>query len=207
VLHFLPDQILIYTGRYGSISYAQLFIEARSTRFSEMEPIPSDSRRIDTTWQYVNKSGGPDRRFNNNRQIPVLEYGEVTFRTATELRMILQTSNSEKAKAFAGQFSAVRPSNIVPPVQATIPPPASLPSPAPCPIPIPQTRSNLVETPLSLLQPNLQGELHPSTSDLEMISVEVNTALNELSVPLKEELRQIAWRAVQEICSTGKSAG
>jgi hypothetical protein len=190
VLHFLPDQILIYTGRYGSISYAQLLIEVRSTRFSETKPIPGDSRRIDTTWQYVNKSGGPDRRFNNNRQIPVLEYGEVTFRTATGLGIILQTSNSEKAKAFAGQFSAVLPSNLVRPVQATVPPLASLPSPAPLPIPIPQTRSNPVETPLSPVQPNLQGELHPSTSDLDTISVEVNTALNELSVPLKEELRQ-----------------
>lgn len=190
VLHFLPDQILIYTGRYESISYAQLLIEVRSTQFSETEPIPSDSRRIDTTWQYVNKSGGPDRRFNNNRQIPVLEYGEVTFRTATGLRMILQTSNSEKAKAFAGQFSAVRPSNTVPPFQATISPPASLPSPAPFPIPIPQTPSNRVERPLSPLSLNLQRELHPSTSDLDTISVEVNTALNELLVPLKEELRQ-----------------
>jgi len=190
VLHFLPDQILIYTGRYGSISYAQLLIEVRSTRFSETEPIPGDSRKIDTTWQYVNKSGGPDRRFNSNRQIPVLEYGEVTFRTATGLGMILQTSNSEKAKEFAGRFSAVLQRNTVPPIQATVPQPASLPSPAPISIPIPQTRSNPVETPLSPLQPNLRGELHPSTSDLYTISVEINTALDELSIPLKEELRQ-----------------
>jgi hypothetical protein len=114
VLHFLPDQILIFSGRYVSISYAQLFIEVRSTRFSETEPIPGDSRKVDTTWLYVNKSGGPDRRFNSNRQIPVLEYGEVTFRTATGLEMSLQTSNSEKAKAFAGQFSAVLPNNTMP---------------------------------------------------------------------------------------------
>ncbi len=165
VLHFLPDQILIYTGRYGSISYAQLFIEVRSTRFSETEPIPGDSRRIDTTWQYVNKSGEPDRRFNNNRQIPVLEYGEVTFSTATGLRIILQTSNSEKAKAFAGQFTAIRPSNTVAPVQATIPPPAALPSPVPPLIPIPQTPLNPVETPLSPLRLSPQPELHPTTSN------------------------------------------
>jgi hypothetical protein len=190
VLHFLPDQVLIYTGQYGSISYAQLLIEVRSTRFSETEPIPGDSRRIDTTWQYVNKSGGPDRRFNNNRQIPVLEYGEVTFRTATGLRMILQTSSSEKAKAFAGQFSAVLPSDTVQSVLATAPPPTSFPSPVPFAIPITQTRSNPVETPLSPVQPNPQGNLHPSTPDLDTISVEVNTALDELSVPLKEELRQ-----------------
>jgi hypothetical protein len=193
VLHFLPDQILIYTGRYGSISYAQLFIEVRSTRFSETEPIPSDSRRVDTTWQYVNKGGGPDRRFNNNRQIPVLEYGEVTFRSATGLRMILQTSNSDKAKAFAEQFSAVRPSNTVPPVQATIPPPESLPSAAPFPTPIPQTPSNPVETPLSPLRLNLQRELHPTTSNeltlssLKEVSKSFIDGIVEL---LKTEMRE-----------------
>ena len=116
VLHFLPDQILIYTGRYGSISYAQLSIEARSTQFTETEAIPGDSLRIGTTWQYARKDGGPDLRYNNNRQIPVLEYGEVTFRTATGLQVTLQTSNSEKAKAFAGQFSAVLPRNTIPPI-------------------------------------------------------------------------------------------
>lgn len=245
VLHFLPDQILIYTGRYLSISYTQLFIEVRSTRFSETEAIPGDSRRIDTTWQYVNKSGGPDRRFNNNRQIPVLEYGEVTFRTATGLEMRLQTSNSEKAKAFAGQFSAVLPNTTMSPnadgssylnrsddlryedpyreafhekaereaARSNLPglrgleehlrnwkeleprphqdpPLASLPNSVPLPIPIPQRWSNPAEAPLSPLQPNLQGEHNPCASDLDKISIEVNTALNELSVPLKEELRQ-----------------
>ncbi|MGA2652971.1 MAG: DUF4236 domain-containing protein [Terracidiphilus sp.] len=193
VLHFLPDQILIYTGRYGSISYAQLFIEMRSTRFSETEPIPSDSRRIDTTWQYVNKSGGPDRRFNSNRQIPVLEYGEVTFRSATGLRMILQTSNGEKAKAFTEQFSAVRQSNTVPPVHASVPPPESFPIPAPFPIPIPQTPPNPVETPLSPLRLNLQRELHPTTSNeltlssLKEVSKSFIDGIVEL---LKTEMRE-----------------
>lgn len=227
VLHFLPDQILIYTGRYLSISYTQLFIEVRSTRFSETGAIPSDSQRIDTTWQYVNKSGGPDRRFNNNRQIPVLEYGEVTFRTATGLEMRLQTSNSEKAKAFAGQFSAVLPNTTMSPIadgssylnrsddlryedpyREAFHEKAEMEA----------ARSNLPsargleghlgdwkeleprqhrDPPLasppelsSVSHPNLQGKLDPSTSDLDTLSVEVNAALSELSVPLKEELRQ-----------------
>jgi hypothetical protein len=106
VFHFLPDQILLFSGRrYASIQYGQLSIEVRATRFIEAESVPSDSRQVDTTWRFVNKSGGPDRRFNNNRQIPVLQYGEVTLRTNTGLRVILQTSNVEKAQAFSNQVS------------------------------------------------------------------------------------------------------
>jgi hypothetical protein len=248
VLHFLPDQLLIYTGRYGSISYAQLSIEARSTQFTETEAIPGDSQRIGTTWQYARKDGGPDHRYNNNRQMPVLEYGEVTFRTATGLEITLQTSNSGKAKAFAAQFSAVLLYNTIPliaddsshgdrrddlgyedpcheafhekaereaarsnlpsrtgsggleehlrnwkelePGQHQDPPLASLPSSVPFPARIPPTPSNPVEMPRPSVNPNLQGELHPSTSDLDTLSVEINIALSELSVPLKEELRQ-----------------
>jgi hypothetical protein len=43
--------------------------------------VPRDSTQVDTTWRFVNKNGGPDRRFNNNSQIPILQYGEVVMRT------------------------------------------------------------------------------------------------------------------------------
>lgn len=106
LFHFLPDQILLFCGnRYASIQYEQLVIGLTATRFVETEPAPRDSRQVDTTWRYVNKSGGPDRRFNNNVQIPILQYGEVTLRTNTGIQVILQTSSLEKAQEFAAQFS------------------------------------------------------------------------------------------------------
>lgn len=43
------------------------------------EALPGDSKVIDKTWQYVNKKGGPDRRFKNNKEIPVLEYELLTM--------------------------------------------------------------------------------------------------------------------------------
>jgi hypothetical protein len=107
VFHFLPDQILIFSGnRYASIQYGQFSVEVRGARFVETESVPRDSQQVDTTWRFVNKSGGPDRRFNNNRQIPVLQYGEVTLRTNARLRVILLASNVERAQAFASLFHA-----------------------------------------------------------------------------------------------------
>jgi len=126
VFHFLPDQILLLSGRhYASIQYGQLCVEVRATRFVETEPVPGDSRQVDTTWSFVNKSGGPDRRFNNNRQIPVLQYGEVTFRTNTGLRVILQASSVEKAQAFASQFGAASNRGTAPPSASGTRPPES----------------------------------------------------------------------------------
>jgi hypothetical protein len=105
--HFLPDQILLFSrNRYTSIQYDQLSVDIEATRFIETEAVPQDSQQIDTTWQYVNKGGEPDRRFNNNRQIPIVRYGELRLHNTAGLNVILQTSNVEKGQVFASTFSS-----------------------------------------------------------------------------------------------------
>jgi hypothetical protein len=105
LLHFLPDQVLLFSnGRYAAIRYDDLNVDAMCTRFIETDSVPLDSKQVDTTWRFVNKNGGPDRRFNNNAQIPVLQYGEITLQTASGLQIILQTSSYEKGAAFAARF-------------------------------------------------------------------------------------------------------
>lgn len=49
----------------------------KSTRFIEEGSRPSDAKQVDTTYKYVNKNGGPDRRFSYNPMIPVLLYGDI----------------------------------------------------------------------------------------------------------------------------------
>jgi uncharacterized tellurite resistance protein B-like protein len=49
---------------------------------------------VDHTWQYVNKSGGPDRRFNNNRQIPICLYEELWLSSPTGLNEVIQISRT-----------------------------------------------------------------------------------------------------------------
>lgn len=101
IFHFLPDQILLFSGkRYAAISYSQLRVEVSSTRFIETDGVPRDSTQVGTTWRFVNKNGGPDRRFNNNAQIPILQYGEVVLHTGAGLQVILQASSLEKARTF-----------------------------------------------------------------------------------------------------------
>jgi len=47
--------------------------------------LPSDAQVVGRTWQYVNKKGGPDRRFNNNPEIPIALYEEGHFGSTTGL--------------------------------------------------------------------------------------------------------------------------
>lgn len=49
---------------------------------------------MDRTWRFVNKGGGPDRRFNNNHEIPICAYEEIWFNSPTGLNEIVQVSKN-----------------------------------------------------------------------------------------------------------------
>gem|GEM_PF-1625780 len=98
---FLPDKMLTVTGaRVGALRYAELHVEDRQTRFSEGEAVPSDATRVATTWLYVNKSGAPDRRFKDNRQLPILLYSHLRL-VHPSLTMTLEFSRADAARALA----------------------------------------------------------------------------------------------------------
>ena len=100
VLYFFPDRILVYQGvQVAALHYQQLSFSVDKTRFIESDNVPSDSRKVGSTWQYVNKNGSPDLRFKNNFQIPIMEYGEI-FITGKGLTISLHISKLEAASAF-----------------------------------------------------------------------------------------------------------
>lgn len=94
-LHFLPDRVLVSDGkRFSDVSYSALDVGSGSERFIEAEGKPRDSTLVDTTWQYVNVKGGPDRRYKNNRQLPILLYGTLELSSQAGLHWQLQGSQS-----------------------------------------------------------------------------------------------------------------
>ena len=101
-LYFLPDRLLVRDGkRFTDINYEHLQVFSTTQRFIESGAPPADGTLVDTTWLYVNKNGGPDRRFNNNRQLSVMLYGRLILTTATGLYWILQMSRYEGAEPVA----------------------------------------------------------------------------------------------------------
>ena len=102
VLHFFPDRVLIYdTNGVGAVGYNQLQLAVQPTRFIESESLPPDAQVVDHTWKYVNKRGGPDRRFKDNRQLPICLYDEISLSSSTGLNEVIQVSRVGLADGFA----------------------------------------------------------------------------------------------------------
>lgn len=94
-LLFLPDKLFIMQGsKIGALNYSDIDSNARTTRFVESEGVPRDTQVVGQTWRYVNKSGGPDRRFKDNRQLPICLYGELELSSTSGLNTVIMFSNS-----------------------------------------------------------------------------------------------------------------
>ncbi len=101
-LIILPDKVFFVRKRkVGMIDYSDFNVSVSSIRFVESGSVPKDAQVVDHTWQYVNKNGTPDRRFKNNRQLPVCLYGEVILRSSSGLNIELHISNIQNTRDFA----------------------------------------------------------------------------------------------------------
>ncbi|MCS3442159.1 DUF4236 domain-containing protein [Microbacterium phyllosphaerae] len=103
-LHFLPDRVLIREGKsYTDVAYSHLRVHARKQRFIESPgATPKDAVQVDHTWQYVNKKGGPDRRFSSNPVLPIMLYSNLELTSAHGLNWRIQASQQDAAVVVGG---------------------------------------------------------------------------------------------------------
>jgi hypothetical protein len=100
-LFFFPDRLLVFESKaVGAVGYDSLALEIDRSNFIEDEGVPSDSAVVGSTWRFVNKSGGPDRRFNNNRQIPIVTYEYAHFTSPTGLNELVSLSKTGVSESF-----------------------------------------------------------------------------------------------------------
>jgi hypothetical protein len=108
-LYFLPDAILVVDRKsVTALDYDDIEITANVVRFIESEKVPTDTQIVDQTWRYVNKKGGPDRRFNFNKQLPVCLYSEIAIQSAGGLNARLHFSNPAAAETFIRVIEVAR---------------------------------------------------------------------------------------------------
>lgn len=145
-MYFLPDRVLLATKRaFTDIGYDSLRVQDRQTNFIESPGVPpSDAVQVGSTWQYVNKKGGPDRRFKNNPVLPIMKYTELELDSANGFRWILQVSSAQAAAHFAGELrsgTALKQGSALPVAPPVSPVPELPPSPPalrPTPVPLAQ---------------------------------------------------------------------
>lgn len=106
--YFLPDALFVYDSHgVACINYLDVEIIDSITRFIE-DFAPSDANIIDYTWQYANKDGGPDRRFNNNRRLPVCLYGVLSLKVNNKELLHIITSKEDAPADFNKSMKYLR---------------------------------------------------------------------------------------------------
>lgn len=106
-IYIYPDFIIMYSSikEFAVIGFHEIDIKFSVCEFIEQSKIPSDSKVIDHTWAKVNKNGSRDKRFKDNYQIPVVRYGNITFKTKTGMNEAFLFSNYEDSRDFYNTLS------------------------------------------------------------------------------------------------------
>jgi hypothetical protein len=80
-MYVYPGFILYRASQqaFALIDFRDVQLRFVPTRFTETDPVPSDSRIIGYSWDKCNLDGTPDRRFRDNYQIPVARYATLLF--------------------------------------------------------------------------------------------------------------------------------
>jgi hypothetical protein len=108
-LAFLPDRVLVFEPTtVGAIRYADLSFERMQTQCVESDSVPQDATVVGKTWAYVNKKGGPDKRFKNNRELPICVYELMHFSSGSGLNEIVQASRSGAGEPLSTALGRMR---------------------------------------------------------------------------------------------------
>ena len=100
-LLFLPDRIVKLNARsLVTIPYSAVRANAKYSRFVVTDSVPSDATVVDYTWSHPNRDGGPDRRFHDNRKLPIANYSDLML-SSPNYTLTLQFSKSDVAEALA----------------------------------------------------------------------------------------------------------
>ena len=106
-LYLLPDCFFIFQdGVYSAVPYSEVQASLQDLEYVEQESLPSDATVIGKTWKYVRRDGHPDRRFNNNRQLPIVRYGVVAFSSPNFIAYLI-VSSLGIASSFTQSFYKV----------------------------------------------------------------------------------------------------
>lgn len=102
-LYIYPAFIVIIDSnkKFGLVDIRELDFNFHGQRFLEEEKVPKDASVIDKTWAKVNKNGTKDKRFKENYEIPICEYGVINISSITGLNESYSISSFDKAENFS----------------------------------------------------------------------------------------------------------
>lgn len=91
--------------KFGLIDIRELEFNFHQQRFVEEEKVPKDATVVGNTWAKVNKNGSPDKRFKDNYQIPICQYGDIELTSKTGLNEAYSISSFDKSQKFSNAMT------------------------------------------------------------------------------------------------------
>ena len=84
MISFLPDALMLAKNKnLKAIDYKDLRVDLRAEDFKEEGKVAKDATILEKTYKHINKDGSPDKRYKDNPEVSLVEYG------------ILQMENSD----------------------------------------------------------------------------------------------------------------
>jgi hypothetical protein len=111
VAYFYPGFVLVVNNQgadFALIDITELGVISTATAFTEAESPPSDAQLVGKTWAKANKNGSRDRRFTNNRELPILRYGSLNISSAGGMNEFFMFSDAEATARFAAVVNEVK---------------------------------------------------------------------------------------------------
>lgn len=100
---FYPGFILVVStggADFALIDMTELEIAYSRTEFTETEAVPSDATMVRKVWAKSNKNGTRDRRFKDNRELPVMIYGGIAMKARGGMSEALMFSRDDVCREF-----------------------------------------------------------------------------------------------------------
>lgn len=118
-IYIYPTFIILFKDykKFSIHDLQNVEVSARASSFQEEQGVPKDSEVVGHTYKYTNKNGQPDKRFNNNYEIPVVRYGDFRLRSDSGINERYQFSDFNKFIEFAKAFTAHLRVNLEMPVE------------------------------------------------------------------------------------------
>lgn len=117
-LYVYPTFIVLFKNykEFGIHDLQQINVSVTAQGFHEEQKVPADAVVVGETYKYTNKSGQPDKRFQNNYAIPVVKYGSLSFRSEAGINDRYMFSNFDKFAEFGKSFVKYAQANLKIPV-------------------------------------------------------------------------------------------
>jgi Protein of unknown function (DUF4236) len=108
-VYFYPAFVLYFVTaeNFALLEYKDIKLNFSDTRFIEEDTVPADSKIVGNTWAKANKDGTPDKRFNGNYQIPIVQYGKLVITSETGMNEEYMISNPETTEVFARSWQSL----------------------------------------------------------------------------------------------------